>query len=337
MPVVSVLLPVRNAATTLAAALDSLLAQTFTDFELLIIDDGSADATPQLLAQFAARDARIRVFTTAPRGIVAALNLGLSEAKGEYIARMDADDVSHPQRLEKQVAFLHQHPQIGLCSCRVNYGGNATLQAGYARYVDWINSLITPEQLALNRFVESPFAHPSIVFRKKLVAQYGAYREGNFPEDYELILRWLEQGVEMAKLDEALLTWNDPPQRLSRTDVRYAPQQFYAVKARYLAHWLHTHNPFYPDVIVWGAGRVTRKRVALLAAEGIRINAYLDFDPKKINAPVAGPPRKHFTELPEPGNSFVLVFISNPGARDECRTFLQGRGYVEGKDFLCCA
>ena len=102
----------------------------------------------------------------------------------------------------------------------------------------WTNGLLTHEEIALARFVESPLAHPSVMFRRSLVERWGGYAEGAFPEDYELWLRWLDAGVRMEKLADPLLIWNDSPTRLSRRDPRYAAEAFYRVKARYLARWL---------------------------------------------------------------------------------------------------
>jgi glycosyltransferase involved in cell wall biosynthesis len=336
-PLVSVLLPVRDGAATLPAALDSLLAQTLADFEILCVDDGSRDGTPRVLADYAARDPRVRPVSQEPLGIVAALNHGLAQARGSYVARMDADDLCLPERLREQAAFLEANPRIGLVACRVGFGGDRNAAGGYARYVDWTNSLLTPEDISLNRFRESPLAHPSVMFRASLVAGHGGYRHGDFPEDYELWLRWLEAGVAMAKLDRELLVWNDSSGRLSRTDPRYSPQAFYALKAGHLARWLARHNARHPEVWVLGAGRTTRKRAELLQEHGVVIRAWLDIDPRKIGHRVHGVPVLHREDIPEPGGCFALSYVASHGADKDIRAFLEGRGFVLGRDFLPAA
>ncbi|VGO20754.1 glycosyltransferase family protein [Pontiella sulfatireligans] len=197
----------------------------------------------------------------------------------------------------------------------------------YAAYVDWINSLIEPADIALNRFIESPFAHPSVMFRRELFEQFGAYRDGPFPEDYELWLRWMASGVKAGKVDKELVTWNDPPGRLSRTDERYSIDAFYKTKAEYLFQWLEHHNPHHPNVIVWGAGRVTRKRVDILANYGLRITQYIDIKPRQLNC---GTPVTQPDELPDPETCFVLPMVGKRGAREQIRAFLNKRGFVEG-------
>ncbi len=332
---VAILLPAYNAAATLPAALASVRAQTMADWELLAVDDGSADATWAVLAAAAAEDPRIRPLRhPVNRGIVAALGTALAATRAPLVARLDADDTCHPERLARQTAFLAARPEVGLVGCRVAFGGDREQQAGYAAHVDWINGLLKPAEIALNRFVESPFAHPSVMFRRELVERFGGYRDGPFPEDYELWLRWLDAGVMMAKVPETLVVWNDPPQRLSRTDRRYSFAAFYQTKAEYLARWLARHNPCHPDIVLWGAGRESRRRAEFLAEHGIRITHYVDIDPRKIGQRVQGRPVLAPAQLPPPGEAFVVPYVGNRGAREEIRRRLLDHGYGEGQHFI---
>lgn len=353
-PRVSVLFPAFNALATLPRAVASIREQTFPDWELLVVDDGSTDGTAEWLRVQAAREPRLKVISQSHGGIVAALNRGLAAAHGEFIARMDADDESLPERLAEQVALLDSQPGVGVVGSLVKFAGGRAASQGYALHVDWLNSVVTPEQINLNRFVESPLAHPSVMFRRDLATRHGGYREGDFPEDYELWLRWLEAGVRMAKVPRVLLRWHDLPARLSRTDPRYDGESFYKLKAEYLARWLvaadvrrrnygrtgevspppHVGGYEHP-LLVWGAGRVTRKRVKLLEAHGIPITAYVDIDPNKLGRSRAG----HFVLAPEqiPSGAFVLGYVAKRGAREDCRTRLTQRGLVEGRDFLFAA
>ncbi|OHE78743.1 MAG: hypothetical protein A3G75_00600 [Verrucomicrobia bacterium RIFCSPLOWO2_12_FULL_64_8] len=344
-PSVTVLLPVYNAAATLASAVDSIRRQTFTDWELLAVDDGSTDGSREVLAAARRTDSRARVLDLTHGGVVAALNAGLAEARGDLIARMDADDESHPERLAAQVRYLQENPDFGVVGCLVEYGGDRAANEGYALHADWLNSLVTPEQMALNRFIESPFAHPSVMFRRELVGRHGGYRDGDFPEDYEMWLRWAEAGVRMGKVPRVLFTWRDPPDRLSRTDSRYDVEAFYRMKAEWIAKEVARVDldgqkrlegrPLH--LFVWGAGRPTRKRAAYLEAHGLRISGYIDVDPKKTGRRLDGRPVVAPAALPPAGDVFVLGYVANRGARELIRSELTGRGYVEGRDFLMCA
>ena len=249
---------------------------------------------------------------------------------------MDADDLCYSERLARQFDFLEKNPDYGLVGSRVDFPRHKSNQ-GYSHYVDWTNSLLGFEEIALHRFVESPFAHPSVMLRSALIKTYGAYQEGDFPEDYELWLRLLQNKVRMHKLAEPLLFWSDTPLRLSRTDRRYSIEAFYQVKAKYLSYWLRENNPFYPHVIIWGSGRTTRKRAELLTYFSIRIDAYVDIDPRKIGKYIDHKPVLAPQDLPPAGQCFALCYVGSRGAREDIQNSLQQLGYSLGKDFLLAA
>ena len=337
VPKISIVLPVRDAADTLPAALDSIRAQTLAEWELVIVDDGSTDETIRILSTMARTDDRIRVLSLGRVGIVAALRAGCEAARGEFIARMDADDLMLPERLHRQAEFLQRHPHIGVVSCRVRYGGDPAAQAGYAAHVDWINALLTPEDMAVRRFVESPVAHPSVMFRRELLAQHGGYAAGDFPEDYELWLRWMDAGVGFGKVNMELLVWNDRPDRLSRTEARYRTEAFYGTKCAYLARWLKRHVAVGREFWLWGAGRVTRQRFHALESAGIHLAGFIDIDAKKLGRMrdgrrVVGP-----GTLPDKTHAFILAGVAKRGARELIAAELRRDGRQEGKDYLLTA
>jgi cellulose synthase/poly-beta-1,6-N-acetylglucosamine synthase-like glycosyltransferase len=330
-PVVSIVLPAFNAGETLARALLSVRAQTLADWELLVVDDGSTDDTAEVVERTAARDSRVVLVRRPHGGIVAALNEGSAAARGRFIARMDADDEMLPGRLAGQVALLEARPDIGVASCLVEFAGDPMTAQGYALHVEWMNALREPEEIARNRFIESPVAHPSVMFRRKLLARHGGYADDTGPEDYELWLRWMDAGVRFAKVPEVLLRWHDPPARLSRTDARYAVEAFYAVKCRHLARVVPADRP----VWLWGAGRITRQRFAGLAPAGVKLAGFIDVDPKKLGRRLpAGP-----VIAPDgiPRNAFVIVGVGTRGARELIRTALQAHGRREDVDFVLAA
>ncbi len=339
-PRVSVVLPAFNAAATVARAVESVRAQTFSDWELIAVDDGSTDGTRAILTDRARGEPRLRVLRQDHAGVAVAANAGAAVARGEFIARMDADDVSQPERLAAQVAFLDQvvNRAVGVVGCGVEFGGDRAAQAGYALHVDWVNSLVTPEQIALNRFIEAPLVNPSVMFRRDLVARHGGYRDGNFPEDYELWLRWLDAGVRMAKVPRELLTWHDSPIRLTRIDARYAPEAFFRMKAEWIAREA-ARVAGGRRVFVWGAGRHTRKRAAHLTKHGVSIAGYIDVDLKKTGRGLGGTGVPVLAEdaVPAATEIFVLSYVTTRGARDYIRGKLTARGHVEGRDFLMCA
>mgnify|MGYP006442704749 CR=1 FL=1 len=271
MPSVTVVLPFYNAAGTLNSAMDSIATQTLTEFEFLLVDNNSTDCSLKLAEQSAIMDKRFKILKEHKQGVTFATNLGSNNAQSPYVARMDADDFAYPRRLERQYQFLETHSDYGAVGSLVKFGGDENRAAGIKRFVDWNNSLITYEEILINRFVESPIINPTAMWRKSTEDKMGNYKHGDFPEDYEMWLRWLEQGVKMAKVPEVLLQWNDPPGRLTRNDERYSFEAFYRTKAQYLSLWLKKHNLQHPEVYIWGASRRIRKRAQFLETHQIQI------------------------------------------------------------------
>jgi len=216
-PAVSVLLPVRNGAAYLEDAVGSILRQSFADFELLLVDDGSDDATPAIARRLAATDARLRILTQDRHGIVAALNRGLHAARAKLIARMDADDLAWPDRLARQVAIFRGDPDLAL----VASAWRIVSAAGDVRRTIHPPQTDAGLRAALAR--GNVLAHPTIMFRRDAVLALGGYRDG-FPlaEDYDLWLRLLERHKAMCLADvlldyrehEGQATWSDIEQRI---------------------------------------------------------------------------------------------------------------------------
>ena len=337
-PLVSVVLPAWNAAHTLGAALQSLLGQRpapdapLPEFEIIVADDGSTDDTCELLEYWAnpARCGhRLRTLHLPHGGIVTALNAGLAVARGSFVARMDADDTAHPLRIATQTAHLFSNPQLSVSATCVAFGGDRATAHGFAHFVDWQNSLLTHDQISRARFRDTPLCHPSVMFRRECVDKWGAYRDGDFAEDWEIWLRWLHHRAIMEKLPHEMLVWNDAPTRATRADSRYARTACDWLRARWLARWLEEHNPFHPHVWVIGGGRVARQRLAPLWMLGPRPAAYIDIDPRKIGNCVNGVPVLGRSALPKPGHCLILNALTAHGAAEEAGLWLSQTGHEQ--------
>lgn len=326
---VSVLLPFRDAADTLEEAVGSILDQRGVSLELIAIDDGSSDGGSAVIER--SRDDRARVVRTGARGVALALEAGRREARGEWIARMDADDRCAPDRLARQLAAIRARPRVAAMGCRVEAFPDAEVGAGLQRYVRWQNGLVTPEEHRRDLFVEAPLCHPSVVLRPEALAAVGGWRDEPWAEDYALWLRLDAAGWDLAKVPEVLFEWRHRPDRLTFTDPRYSPERMRELRARFLAKKLAA-----PSVIVWGAGETGRRLARALAAHGVETSRFVDIDPRKVGgiargAPIVGP------EDVRRGQEPVVVAVGARGARDEVRERLVSRGFVDGTDFVCAA
>jgi glycosyltransferase involved in cell wall biosynthesis len=330
---VSVLLPVRDAADFVGACLASLAVQTLVDHEVIAVDDGSMDGSRALLEAAARADPRLRVLTLEGRGLVAALNAALHEARGCLVARMDADDVAHPDRLALQSSRLEADRSIDILGCRVRLIGPASGNAGMRAYVDWQNALVDHDAIVRDLFVESPLVHPSVMARTATLRGLGGYRDFRGPEDYDLWLRAHAGGHRFAKTRETLLDWRDRPDRLTRTDPRYAPDRFLALKVEaLLAGVLRRPRP----VVVWGAGRVGKAWSRALAARGRPVTAFVEVDPRKIGQRIHGAPVVAVAAAARAG-ALHLAAVGDGGARERIRLEAARLGLADGRDLVAVA
>lgn len=329
-PSVSVVLPVYNSQSTLEAALDSIRRQTFEDWELLVCDDGSTDASLAVAEKSAALDRRIRVLPGAHEGIVATLRRGCAEARGAFIARMDADDAALAQRLERQVALLASDTRIGLCGTRVTMTGKA-VGLGLRRYEAWINGLVTHEEMVRELFVECPLPHPTFLMRREAYEAVGGYAGRGWAEDYDLCMRFWMAGWRLGKVPEPLLQWRESPGRLSRSNPCYSPEAFRALKRHYLFQTYLKDRTFHQ----WGAGEVGKQWLREWAERTPA--AVVDINPRKIGRRIHGVPVVAPDDLPRPGETYIVVAVGAPGARDDIRAWLGPRGYEELRDYVFLA
>ncbi|MTI40621.1 glycosyltransferase [Fulvivirga lutimaris] len=326
-PFVSIILPVFNAQYSLKAAIDSIIHQTYTDWELIIVDDGSTDNSIKIIQSI--NNERVIYYKTENRGIAKALNFGIKMSNTNIICRMDADDICHQERLEMQFNYLQEHPEVGVVSSLVEFNGNREANAGYALFVDEINQIIGRQSILKKRFTESPIAHPSVMFRKSLVHKYGGYNEGDLPEDYELWLRWMHNDVVFEKVNSPLLHWHDSAARLSRTHANYDLEKFYALKIKYLALYFVKQQIPSDNLWVWGTGRQINKWIALLKRYGLDVKGQIDVKTTYLDGSVI-----HFTELAKEKHPLIISLVRDRNGKKRIEAYLKEQGYNEGKDFF---
>lgn len=334
-------LPVRDGAATLDAAIRSVLESRGVEVELICIDDGSSDDTPKILEHWSGSRQAVRCIRQPPHGLVPALNAGLARARSRYIARMDADDIVHPERLVAQVALLEARPDLALVGCGVEVFRDGPRRApaeGYRIHAEWVNGLVDPQAIRREAFIECPVPHPTWMFRAALVNRLGGYRDHGWPEDLDLLYRLLAAGHAVGKVPRILHRWRDHPGRLSRRDPRYGRQAFARVKAHHLAR-VHPLN----GAVVWGAGRTGRRLVPLLAEAGIPTHALIDIHAPRVGRRWRGIPILAPEELSRHAETWrdaglrILGAVARRGARARIRTTLVALGLREGADFLMLA
>ena len=338
VPRISVLMPCGNAAATVDEAVESILSQSLHDLELIAVDDGSSDGTLDRLTEWAKRDPRLRLLALPRCGIIGALNAGLAACQAPLVARMDSDDVAAPRRLELQTAFLEKAADVSVVGCLVEAFPEDQVREGMRVYLEWLNGLQTPEDIARAIFIESPLVHSSVVMRRSWAERLGGYQENGWAEDYDLWLRMHLAGARIAKVQETLLRWREHPGRLTWTDSRYSVENFLRAKAHYLYRGpLRGRDA----VLVWGAGQMGRRLAKHLVREGAPLAAFIDIDPRKIGRERQGRPILAPDDLPAWWKRFerpaVLAVVGSRGARALIRERLEGFGLTEGLDWWAAA
>lgn len=224
-PIVSVVMSVYNGRAFLTEAVDSILAQSYGDFEFIIIDDGSTDRTSEILSDYARRDARVRVLRHENQGRAASLNKGIGVAQTKYIARMDADDVALPQRFEKQVAFLEQHPDVGLLSGAYELIGTSGERLGILRLP------LEDDEIRKMLKRHNAFCHPAVIMRKEAVLTAGGYRKALLDvDDYDLWLRISERS-RVANLEDIILRYRMHADQVSVRKMGHQAECLFAARA----------------------------------------------------------------------------------------------------------
>ncbi len=347
-PRVSILLPVFDAEPWLSVCLRSLQRQRMSDWECVLVDDGSRDRSLAIAQTFASSDSRIRIFPTSHTGLVATLQLGLEHCHAPIVARMDADDWMHRDRLALQLAAfdddstltamgtrvrIFPRPRAGATGERALPGEEARVRTGRLGYEAWLNSIASPDDIARNAWIECPIAHPTLAIRREALEHFG-YRDVPWPEDYDLVLRLIAAGERLGVIPRRLVAWRDAGDRLSRRSVRYDVDAFAACKA---AHLKQTFLRNRRDYGLWGYGGTGRLLASKLQDHGLEPRHIVEVHPRRVGQRIRGAPVIAPEALVEHERSPLVVSVAGEGARQEIRTFLEQLDYREGHDFICAA
>lgn len=331
MPRISILLPAYNAAASITACLASISRQTERDWECVVVDDGSTDRTAEIARCIAAGDPRIRIISIPHGGIVAALNAGLSHCRAPLIARMDADDVMHRERLEIQAGALDEDPSLAGVGCHVRIFPRVSMSERLREYEGWLNGMRSAGDVARDAFIECPIAHPSLMVRREALGD--GYADCGWPEDYDLVLRTLARGRRLGVVPRRLLLWRDGLARLSRVDGRYSLERFTACRAHYLARWFLRNDTY----VLWGYGATGRALHRALAALGKRPTHIVEVRRTRIGQRIHGAQVIPVDALAGLRGVPVVVSVARAGPRAEIREAMARMGFVEGGDFVCAA
>ncbi|MGB7393394.1 MAG: glycosyltransferase family 2 protein [Pricia sp.] len=329
-PLVSILIPFKNTERFLSECLDSICDQTYENLEVLAVDDHSHDFSRKLVASFAEKDKRIKVFTNEGDGIIEALRMAYSHSKGQLITRMDSDDIMPPNKLQVMVDALSKNGPGHLAVGQVKYFSDRGISDGYARYERWLNMLTATGSNYSEIYKECVIPSPCwMAFRKDFDA-CGAFEPNRYPEDYDLTFRFYEGGLKCIPCNEVIHHWRDYDTRTSRTSEHYAQNYFLEIKLHYFLKL--DSDPARP-LTVWGAGNKGKEIVKGLQSRNLDFHWLCD-NPKKIGKEIYGQKMLHYKHLQKMAAPQSIVTVANQKAQQMIRDYFSELGQKHMSDYF---
>ncbi len=323
-------MPVKNTEKYLVACLDSIVAQTYTDWELIAVNDHSTDGSNAILNKYAKADKRkrIRVLSNEGTGIISALRMAYRNSKGLYITRMDSDDLMTKQKLELFVARLEEIGEGHIVTGYVEYINDAStpLGEGYRKYAAWLNQLTKEENNYKDIYKECPLASPNWMIVRKDFEKAEAFIPDIYPEDYDLCFRFREKALTISAVQEVTHFWRDYPNRTSRTDDNYKDNKFTALK---VYHFVKSDKRDSHQLILWGAGPKGKAVAKELLCRGISFGWVTD-NLKKIGQDIYGVVLENAdTIINQSSPSQYIIGVSQRGAQEDIERRLASKDQKE--------
>lgn len=329
-PLVSILIPFKNTAEFISDCLQSIQKQTYTNWELIIVDDHSTDASYALVESFAKNNPKIKLLKNTGSGIIPALQLALKTSSGTLITRMDSDDIMRPKKLEILAGNLCKKGKGHLAIGLVHYFADNGIKAGYKSYEMWLNALTESGSNYSEIYKECVIPSPCWMVYKSDLLACNAFNPNRYPEDYDLAFRFYKNNLKCLPCDNTLHDWRDYSHRTSRTDAHYAENHFIPLK---LDYFLDLDWDTEKTLVVWGAGNKGKFIAKSLIKKNIKFE-WVCNNPKKIGINIYGKILRPFKDLEKITNPQSIITVANKGAQIEIKTYLNTLNFNPIKDYV---
>ena len=329
-PLISILIPFKNTSAFLPECVDSILSQSYKNWEVLAVDDHSADDSRAMVEEYSSRDTRIKVHSNQGDGIISALRTAYHLSKGELLTRMDSDDIMNSKKLEIMASSLEKHGKGHIAVGGVRYFSDRGVGNGYLRYEKWLNQLTAKGANYSEIYKECVIPSPCWMVHKKDLEECGAFEPNRYPEDYDLTFRFYERGLQCIPCNEILHKWRDYESRTSRTSEHYAQNYFLHLK---LYYFLKLHRDHMRPLTVWGAGEKGKSTARELIKQNIPFYWLCD-NPKKIGKNIYGQELMHFNFLVKLKNPQSIITVANEEAQEMITNFFSNRGQSPMVDYF---
>lgn len=329
-PLVSIIMAVKDTAPYLPACLDSILNQTYQNWELIAVNDHSSDRTPEILAGYAEKDARVRVFHSKRHKLIPTLKEGYQQVRGSLINRMDSDDKMPFDKLE---ALVKEWSKYGkgtvIAGGTEHFVDEGEVGDGFRRYEKWLNQVAKNSTHYQEIYQECVIPSHSWMLHKEDLDLVGAFNPEVYPEDYDLCFRFYRNGLKVVGIDKVLHFWRDRSNRISRTWEEYKDNRYFHLKLPYFYEL--DRDPSRP-LVLWGAGRNGKDLAKLILEREQGIHWVCDNE-RKIGKDVYGVKMQHFDRIPKLENPQIITVVASPSDKVEIRDQLAKWGKEPAKDF----
>lgn len=315
---ISILMPVRNVAPWISETIQSILRQSVDNWELIVVDDHSTDETKTLIQQF--NDSRIRVVTNFGEGIIRALQTGFSLSQGDFITRMDGDDIMPENKLSLLHSICSASEDRIIATGMVEYFSNTEVSEGYRKYESWLNDRVEKNDHFDHIYRECVIASPNWMVRKKHLETDRIFSHLKYPEDYDMAFQWLEKGYKIEAIKTITHLWREHPDRTSRNSDIYAQKSFFKLKL----DWFQKLHPEIQRIAIFGAD--SKGKLVVEALKDTFEIRWYDINHRKFQSPVSG----HFIQNPDDCDEEFALIAVYPETLDALENYLKKKGFEVG-------
>lgn len=327
---ISILVPFKNTESFIGECLDSILKQSYTNWEAIFVDDGSEDSSFAIVESTSKQEARIKPYKNNSIGIISALQTAYSHCKGEFITRMDSDDIMSTDRLEVMVKSLEKYGRKHLAVGQVHYFREDGLSEGFAKYERWLNRLTKIGSNYSEIYKECVVPSPCWMLHRSDFEACEGFKPNRYPEDYDLAFRFYKAGYTCIPCDKVLLHWRDYNTRTSRTHENYAHNSFLDLKVHY---FLDLNYDASRPLAIWGAGTKGKTLAKILLSFNISFYWICD-NPKKIGKHIYDQKLLNFDYLMQLNNPQSIVTVANEQAQEEIKLYFEKQSMQSMIDYF---
>ena len=329
-PLVSIIMAVKDTEPYLPACLDSIMTQTYVNWELIAVNDHSTDRTPEILANYAKKDTRIRVFNSEGQRLIPALQEGYKHVKGTLINRMDSDDKMPDYKLDIMVAEWLKHGKgTVIAGGTQHFVDEGEVGGGFLRYEEWLNDVARRHAHYEEIYKECVIPSHSWLIHKQDLDAAGAFNSEIYPEDYDLTFRFYKTKLKVAGLDSVLHYWRDRSNRISRTWEEYKDNRYFNLK---VTNFYAIDRDLNRPLVLWGAGRNGKDMAKLLLDQEDSFHWVCDNE-RKIGHNVYGIVLQHYDIVDTIKNPQIMIVVASPDGQNEIRNQLKVWDKKPVKDF----